>query len=312
MIIQVEFIHFSIGACLGSVKYSDIIEILIPAFKYDAHDIFITKHFASQPEITSWQVHYIFTDNEYVFIFLKEHRQPLSLTEYSARQYKKPNFYLRPFQIVEVAFSFHSYIYTIENDTCKNLSDTTALLPGELHKMRPCIILKSEQNRVQVLPLTSSSNNDRNTVIEINPVSFQNLATRYKRKTSFALINMTQTVSIHRIYPPRDHSGRFNHNYPRYKLVAADQNAIKIALVGRYSKEIVLLSEQLSTKVEDLNHQKAKLLNTINNLRKDLDDSWLKQAQLISERDSLLKLIKKIGLFFDLGESIEAIKKSFD
>ena len=236
---QIVFKENGKGEKLGVTQHTDIIDAFIPSFKKEKHAVFINRKFTSQPDILSWRIIDIVTAEGTVDILLEPSIYPLSLATYSQGQKKVPKFYLRKFRLVDVDFGFHFDIVKPCGTKTNNNYKLSALLPGELHKRRPCIVLSAEGNRVQVLPMSTKPKKGTSPYhIEISPQSFSNMNERYSEAPSFALLQMVQTVSINRVFPPKDIHGKCEPHYSRYKLTHADKLKVEQALSDQYSDEI--------------------------------------------------------------------------
>lgn len=294
------------GVELGVTQHTDIVDAFIPSFTKDKHEVFINRKFASQPDVLSWRIIDIVTDEGTVDILLEPSVSPLSLATYSEGQKKKPNFYLRKFQLVDVDFGFHFDIVKPCGTTANNNYKLSALLPGELHKRRPCIILSTEKNRVQVLPMSTKPGNVSSPYhIEISAPSFRNMNERYSEKSSFALLKMVQTVSVNRVFPPKDIHGKCEPHYSKYKLTHADKLKIEQALSEQYSEEANSEIKNLTSRLEALNKEKHSLRVANQRIKTELSDEKIKLNEYQQG-------IQKIGAYFGIGTSLEDVMSKID
>lgn len=306
MNITVNFIDFDSGDSLGSVKRSNILETLIPAFKTNTHNVFMNKRFSVRPDATKWKIEYIFHNDDITNIFIKAiDGQPLSFAQYSETQSKSDSFYLRPFQIVDVDFGFHSNVNNIHGEIGKNKIYSSTILPGELHKKRPCIILSTDGSVAQVIPLTTSKRTSSDPKrVAISHESFKNLFFRYREKDSFALIHMIQTVSANRIFPPKEKNGSYSRRYAAHKLEINDQKAIEEKLGEFFSKQALIDRTILTRQLESEKLQKAKLRDVNIQLREKLQGQELKKKELE-------QFIQLVGKFHGFGQDIDEIMTNF-
>jgi uncharacterized protein YifN (PemK superfamily) len=294
------------GNELGITQHTDIVDAFIPSFKKEKHEVFINRKFASQPDILSWRIIDIVTAEGKVEILLEPSAYPLSLATYSKGQKKVPKFYLRKFQIVDVDFGFHFDIVKSCGTKTNNNYKLSALLPGELHKRRPCIILSAEGNRVQVLPMSTKSRNGISRHhIEISSQSFSNMNRRYSDSPSFALLQMVQTVSVNRVFPPKDVHGKCEPHYSQYKLTQTDKLKIEQALSDQYSDVINNEIENLTSRLDTLNKEKKSLLEANVRIKAELTDEKI----MLNEYQ---QSIQKIGNYFDIGTSLEEVMSKID
>ncbi|PTB86848.1 hypothetical protein C9940_00510 [Pseudidiomarina aestuarii] len=291
---------------LGSTVNTGIREALIPAFS-SSHDIYITISFDSRPGINIWHITNLEYKEGYAVATLEEAEEITSLATYITSQTQRSvKKYLQKYSIVEVDFGFFSQNFNCEEGKFeKNLFNSSSILPGELHKKRPCIVLAVDDNRVQVMPLSTSSRAtaDKNN-LEIDPSSFDNFAIRYKEKPSYALCGMIQTVSIHRVYPPRNDYGKHEHKYSRFKLCSVDQEKLNAVLAREHSKDIVTKLDRSSHKIVSLNAERAKLLEMNSRIKED--NANLTQMCALMEKELL-----DIGHYFGVGETLTQIRECF-
>ncbi len=303
---KIVFKNFDTDDELGCEEYSDILETLVPAFQQGAHDVFLMKKFSSRAGISSWRIKNIATSPQFVEIILAEAEQPISVTAHAKSQTKPPGSYLLRFRIVEVDFGFHSNAFSPCGQLTKNEAITSALLPGELHKKRPCIVLGANKNRAQVIPMTTNLTAGKNPKnIQISHKSFKNMSNHYSQKPSYALLEMIQTVSVNRIFPPRASDGKYHPYYHNYNLCSDDRAALRDILAAQYNQEVVNEKSILQSKVEGLNHEKGMLLNAQRKIKADLDI-------VQKEKEQLEDLILQIGCHLDLGCSVSEIKQNLE
>lgn len=290
---------------LGTIQHTDVLETLIPAYKEDSHDIFLKHVFAAKPKTSNWQITKIETAGQNVTIFLSEAESPRSVVYFSADQYKELNYYLVPYSIVEVDFGYHSDLFNDQGGIARNTKNVTGLLPGEMHKRRPCIVLSVKDYSVQVIPLsTSTSNKAKNNTIPIDAQSFDKMAPRYTEKPSYALIDMVQTVSAYRVFPPRNANLKYEHKYHLYKLCSQDKMNIKKALAEQYNQDIVTQMSVLSAQKSKLETERAAILRANQRIKEE-------NTSMLRRNEELETFILKIGNDWGWGESVEAIVEAY-
>lgn len=232
----INFILQSDSSNIGHEVHTNIEEILIPSYSGSSHDLYLVKAFKEYTHTKHWKISSLSHQDSVVNITITPANSALSLFDLAKKNYKRAATYLRPFNIVEVDFSFHSDCLMSNGTTSQNKQNTSALLPGEIHKKRPCIVLSHHQNTVQVIPLSTSIKNAKKPKsIEISNNSFDNLGARYSNKTSYALIDMVQTVSIHRVSPPIEADGKYHYRYHQYKLTTEDKRNLVRVISKTYS-----------------------------------------------------------------------------
>lgn len=140
--------------------------------------------------------------------------------------------------------------------------------------------------------------------LAISPESFDLLASRYSEAQSYALLDMIQTVSVNRVFPPRAKDGKFHHHYHKYRLCAADKAAVKDALARHYNAELLTEKSNLETRYNALSTEKNRLRDTNENLKTDIEEATATLQKLES-------FILEVGDAFGLGDTVEDIQKEF-
>ena len=302
---EVIFINVENDDVLGRIKHTDFVETLIPAFKEGAHDIYVKHIFSANDAVENWKIKKIEFNNNCVSLYLSEAENTLSVVDFATTQNKNAKDYLKPFHIVEVDFGFYSDVFNINGEKTRNKRKISGLLPGEMHKRRPCIILNEKNGCVQVIPMSAKERDgkDPHHVI-MSPISFSGLSPRYTENTSCALIDMIQTVSASRIFPPRSQNYKYEHKYHNYKVSQTDRESIKLALSSQYNKDLDNKFNILNTKYAKLNAEKMKVLQANNRIKADLSEKKHKIK-------GLEEFILKVGSDFTLGDSIEEILENY-
>tara|TARA_R110001583_G_scaffold85821_1_gene224852 strand:+ start:5093 stop:5998 length:906 start_codon:yes stop_codon:yes gene_type:complete len=290
---------------LGKIKHTDFVETLIPAFKPDAHDIYVKHIFLAKKEVENWKINKVeFTINS-ATLYLSASENTLSVASFSKTQNKNTSSYLKPFHIVEVDFGFYSDVFNINGEITKNHKKITGLLPGEMHKRRPCIVLNEKNGCVQVIPLSAKKRSGQDPQhIVMHPSSFLGLSPRYTEKRSYALMDMIQTVSASRIFPPRSKYYKYEHKYHNYKISSSDRDAMKLILSTQYNKGLEQKFNILNSKYEKLNAEKMKILQANNRIKDELSENKTNQVRLE-------QFILNIGSDFDFGKTIEEVLEQY-
>ena len=289
------------GGELGRIVHVDLKEILIPAFRVDSFDMFLKHIFISRPSVGTWRITDIQFGVRIVEVFLKEMEHVLSLVEYAKKRNRSPESYLKPFRLVEVDFGFYSDLFDINGEKIPNTKNMGLLLAGEMHKLRPCIVLSSSNGIVQVIPLTTKTDGDDDPLkVQMSASSFLPLAARYAKKPSCALLGMIQSVSINRVMPPRAKSGKYENNYEIYSISSSDKERIKLGLATQYNQSLALENDLLKRRSEGLGLEKARLLQALT-----VERSTKQAAE--QECDKLAAFILLLGKDLGMGTTVEEI-----
>ena len=112
------------GHELGRIAHQNIHEILIPAFKEDSHDMFMKRVFQGHPEVNTWQILDMVTDNLDVYLKLRPIASISSLKDFAKTQNKTAEQFLKKYCLVEVDFGFYSDILNQEGERFKNRHHT--------------------------------------------------------------------------------------------------------------------------------------------------------------------------------------------
>ncbi|MFT4804611.1 MAG: hypothetical protein ACI9YE_001816 [Psychroserpens sp.] len=304
--VEVIFINVENDDVLGQIKHTDFVETLIPAFEDGAHDIYVKHIFTANKTIENWKIIKVEFNNNCANLYLSEAENTLSVVDFAKTQNKSAKDYLKPFYIVEVDFGFYSDVFNMDGVKSRNKRKISGLLPGEMHKRRPCIVLNEKNGCVQVIPMSAKERDgkDPHHVI-MSPFSFSGLSPRYTKNISCALIDMVQTVSASRIFPPRSKDYKYEHKYHNYKISQSDRESVKLALSSQYNKDLEQNFNILNAKYEKLNSEKMKILQTNNRMKDNLSEN---EAKIID----LESFILKFGSDFTLGNSIEEILENYN
>lgn len=288
---------------LGVEEYTDIEEILLPAYEAGAHDIYLKKKFVAH-EGNNWLVINLEFEHPEAKLFLKHVPMPHSVATYAKGQKQKISKYLLKNRIIEVDFGFYSNQYKGDGQLKNNLYNTSTLIQGEMQKKRPCIVVGTHRNLVEVIPLSTQDDvKASQRVIQLEANSFNNMAEKYRSRTSFAILDMIQVVSSERAFPPLSQLGKYHDHYHKYKLSSIDITAINSALSDKYGSSISHALALAKQQLENVKHEKMRLI--------EKNKELVKQAELNSvvNKDNEM-LIKEVAEEFeiDIKKSISEIK----
>ena len=157
---EVKFFNEGDGVLLGCRTYDGITHTIIPAFNETEHDIYFTKTFQKETSFKSWLIKSIEVNDSGVDIYLKGNIVPDSVDVYAKKQHKKFNTIIRKHNIIEVDFGHETTLFSLGTGAQKNTVITDALMPGEMHKKRPCIVMGTKGTSVTVIPLTTKNYNN--------------------------------------------------------------------------------------------------------------------------------------------------------
>lgn len=301
MTTTVEYIDDA-GIALGNAVFTDISEILIPDFKVEKHDVYMRYCFKSKPDTTVWKVIDLVINGTKITIHLLGVSAPESLGNFAQNQFsKKPSTILRSnqYQLVEVEFGFQQHIFSSELKG-KNKNSSIALMPGELHKKRPCIVIHCEDEKAQIIPLTTRPSPGHPKQLPISRESFNGLSSRYKKNDSSALISMVQTVSVYRIFPMRNKDGNYSNDYIKHKLCKIDKSALIDILSKTYAKAIISEASALALRLESMTNEKKKLLQNLESLKESIKTKDAENEQYKTSIRSAAQYLDLEGSFDDL------------
>lgn len=292
---RIEYKNNENGELLGVVTCSDMSEVLIPDFKPEKHDVFLRNTFVSEPDFCLWQVMGIEIEDRLVEINLNPMISPDSLGVFARKQKKKPSTILtsREIQLVEVEFGFQQDVFDGDNRK-RNEKSSIALMPGEIHKKRPCAVLHCEDEKAQVIPLTTSvgTGKPHPKKMSVSEDSFSGLSNRYIAKESQLLLSMIQTVSVYRIFPMKNKQGKYSNDYSKHKLCREDKVALQKLLANTYAKKTFDELTNSNNLLHGLKQEKMKILRT----SQDLKNTVVGLTEMNQTyRDTLLKLLTFIG-----------------
>jgi len=269
---------------LGCERFEGIGEVLLPWCKQ--HKVFFVKKFESSP-VYRWCAEAVdsavLADGSAVFhVFLSD------VTSAGAEEYlfqtlkkshSKPNRFMKPGTLVEVDFGFALAVGRHDGEVRTNKRYSDTLQQGEMPKRRLAVVLKSERDVVQVLPVTSQSRAGDRTAVQLSPDTLRSL-TFYGRsgKDSWVLASVIETVSTRRILPPMSSyvakDGRTRHaRDPKYscKVSNTELRLIRVALehvvgiddydkVKQEAREVVSLKRQITALDEALEAERGQLV----------------------------------------------------
>jgi uncharacterized protein YifN (PemK superfamily) len=297
--LEVKFINEENGVQLGCRTYDGITHTIIPAFNKTEHDIYFTKTFLKETHFKSWLIKSIKVTENGVEIYISGNLIPDSVDTYAQKQYRKFNSIIRKHNIIEVDFGHETTLFSLGSGEQKNTVITDALMPGEMHKKRPCIVMGTKGTSVTVIPLTTKDYNNPKHVF-ISPNSFQNLHERYSARRSFAALDMVQTVSAHRVFPPRDNTGKYRHQYSKYKLSAEDGTNVDKTLADIYNDEVTKKLKITQQSLANVTKEKSRIFEKYREIASDIDT-------LNTEKATLEGIIKHIAKEFSINGTFEEV-----
>lgn len=281
---------------LGVEEYTDIEEALLPAHRAGAHDIYLKKKFVGH-EGNNWLVENLEFNHPEAKLLLKHVSMPHSVATYARGQKQKISKYLLKNRIIEVDFGFYSNHYKGDSQLNSNFYNTSTLIQGEMHKKRPCIVVGTHRDLVEVVPLSTQDDVEASQrVIQLEAKSFNNMAEKYKSRTSFAILDMIQVVSSERVFPPLSELGKYNDHYHKYKLSSNDSAAINSALSDKYGGSMARALKLVEKQLENVKHEKMRVL--------EKNKELIRQVELnsVESLDNEL-LIKDVAEEFDIDIS---------
>lgn len=299
--IKVTYIDSQSRDALGEIYYLGLEEVLIPDYDENKHDVYIRKVFASEPDTELWKIESQTIQNLSVIMTVSAQQSStsLGLTAKSQSRAASQYFNRQKYQLVEVEFGVQQDVMTRSGRQGKNTSDSSALLPGDLYKMRPCIVHSCAGDRVKVIPLTSDGSRSDPKQLEINPGAFRGLSSRYSQKDSHALVDVLQTVSTFRVHPMRLRDGSFSNNFERNYLVEGDAKELSEMLAKIFGEDIYNENIRLKTRGETL----LKEVKGIKDKRREL-------IELIAEKDSYIHTLEtSLREFAQYVEVVDGIDK---
>lgn len=300
---EVRFINEEDGVQLGCRTYEGISHTIIPAFNANDHDIYFTKTFSKNSDFKSWLVKSVVITKEGAEIYVSGNLIPDSVYTYAQKQHRNFHSYIRKHNIVEVDFGHETSMFGLTSGEQKNTYRTDSLMPGEMHKKRPCIVMGTRANSVTVIPLTTKDYGNPKHV-PISSQSFNNLHPRYAEKVSFAALDMIQTVSAHRVFPPREaQGGRYRHQYSKYKLTKVDGDAVDNALADIYNDDVTKQLKIVQSSLASVSKERTRLFEKYTEVATHLEEMEAKKIELE-------EVIAHVAKVFEIeGDSINVLKE---
>lgn len=320
MTITIEYINQINGNSLGIETYSGLDEAFIPDYKAHKHDVYIRRIFSCSLSTELWKVEHMHIAEPNASIFLTEQKASKSLGQLALNINKKPATLLpsQKYQLVEVEFGFQQNLMAKVGDRGKNTTYPAALMPGELHKKRPCIAISCSGDRVQVIPISTKGARHNLRYLQINRGSFSKLARRYTTDSQgqpldcYAIIGLFQTVSVFRVYPMRSKDGSFSNDYNNHTLVPSDLTELKDKLASFYANDVKIENIRLEQRVESLSKEKNKLIQKRSELNKELKGSQSLHQEKTNYinllEGNLVKLAQCVGTEGSISEVIDYIE----
>lgn len=311
---RIEYIEHGSNEKLGIVEKADIKETVLPQ-KNNSHSVFINKHFTSRSNQLAWEIARVEIGNSLASIYLiRVVDQTLSFGAYAhSRSKKRGSAFITKHSIVDVDFGHHALVSDLKDDTGPNKKFAGSLLPKELHKRRPCIVLdvNSSRDLIQILPLTTAKESQYDkSCIRLSASSLSHLEARYKDDPSYAMLGMIQSVSSHRAFPARLAGGDIRYG-DRSKIGIPDRQNIEAMLASRYSASSKLATENLEKRLRDRQtentslNQKYNALDAEKNLIEQENTALNLDIAVLEKRNARSEeLIREIGgKLFDCHDS---------
>lgn len=256
---QVEYFNTD-NDLLGCEEYTQRTEALLPDLS-QGNDVYLRIVFEGSSH-THWKVNRYELDVGKVNVFVEAGtRLGKSYGQECDRLNKMPSHMIQDWQLVEVDFGPHIRVMTKPSAANKdgdlhgdiNTEHAVARLPGEHHKLRPCVIININEHALTVVPLsTSFSNKDNPHAHVVNPKVLKTLHSRYsgKKNDSSAVINWMATVSSYRAYPLLDSKGwRLAHGKD-VKLKGEDKRVVQEGILACYYSNQLADLKKLKEKLE--------------------------------------------------------------
>lgn len=277
------------GTILGTENSTGITEVLFPDVNYFSNPITITKMFEGHAT-HRWLVVAVSHPSVTEIIVDLSPRVPQEVEIYLAKTYQNKHSIISSLQkgiFVEVDYGHTHSVKKSCGATKSNKRYPDLKQIGEMHKRRLAIVVKASPNGIQIVPITSKrpSNSGDKSIFIVDPASTKNLV-HYNStsKTSYALCNMMETVSLNRILPPLAYptkqGGRRaperSTGYP-HKLIATDKRLLDAALSTSMGFQDYL---DLKTKYSTLYKENEQLSEQIKRLETDLTTENKKTAQM--------------------------------
>lgn len=265
------------GNLLGACEYSSFIEILIPSFS-GKYEYYLKLKFDGRSNLNWRLVSIDHTDPLDIKLILEAVADYKSLDAFANSQSKSPQHFVRDFSIVDVEFGFIEQVF--DGTATNNMNYTNALLSGEIHKRRPCILLSFGATTAQIIPLTSKQKTPTKYDVPLDLSKVSGLSHKYHVPT-FALLDLMQPVSYKRIYGPLLSTGK-NSFTKSQALPAGDRDIIRSTLSELYG---------------DLNKQR-----TLEKANQALSDERFKLIKKL--KDSRALQLKNAELLIELGSTV--------
>jgi len=287
---RIVYNNSSDNSTLGSLEYTDIPVTLLPNLHGKKHPVFSQHHFAGESNL-HWEVVNITQSQSEITVDLSASPQKHNNFGYYStvsRQLKPSTRLLKPWTIVRVDFSHHSECHQLGKSPQPNHEYLASRLPGELHKLRPCIVLKKDGDTTQIIPLSTKTYNEKvASSIALSKLSFNKLPKNMRDDTSYALLHMISTVSSYRIYPLDGADGHTLDYNKQQELCSSDIQAIETGLAQRFSSKI---KQHLASKDQQLESKSAEIKGL---KARQYTDNQRYQEQLaeLDKREQFIRLL---------------------
>ncbi len=321
---QVEYFDRG-NIVLGREEYTQRSEALLPDLS-QGNEVYLRIVFEDSSH-THWKVNRYELEVGKLKVFVEPgDRLGNSYGQEGDRRNKLPAHMIQQWQLVEVDFGPHTRVMTRPDVTKKdgelhgalNTEHAIARLPGEHHKLRPCVVLNINEHALTVVPLSTSFSNENNPHAHVvRPSALKGLHSRYSRKKnhSSAVINWMTTVSSYRAYPLLDRRGYRLPHERDVKLKSEDKKTVQEGILECYYPN--QLSDATKLK-ERLASQESKYIEKAAEARKhremsgELKDQMVKvKAEAEENRALLVRLASEFGVEGEPGQVIAELLKEY-
>ncbi len=288
---------------LGREEFTSITQISLPAIKPRAKSFL--QHQFKGFTTKQWRVERIDQENSDVTVHLTPQREPgENYGHFSSNKNAESSREIRLWTLVWVDFSNTSNLHSVGAQPIPNKLDRRGHLPGEQHKLRPCIVVSKRHDTVTVVPLSTADYNAKLThSIEISKDSFSGCQYRNTPTPSYAVLDWITTVSPYRIFSLPDSAGKPLQTNKAPSLTPSDKMKVSGGLSACFDPKSRQNQQGIQNQIDSLRSE----LKTIKEKERTA------QEELRNATDSLScahEVIKKIAIFYDLevnGEHIDSI-----
>lgn len=126
------------------------------------------------------------------------------------------------------------------------------------------------------------------------------MAQKYKTNVSYALLDMIQVVSAHRVFPPLSDRNKYQDHYHKYQLTSANANAVNTALADKYGNLTVNQLQIANRQLTTIKQEKKRLLEKNQRLKNE-------HLNFQTKLGCTEKMIKQMGEYFDIKGDVKSI-----